>query len=618
MESGLNAPKRRTPVATLREEPAPKRHRIAAASLASAGSGSVNLVYPFWYNVSPPELNPPFLDSSGPLYEQDGRLALRLSNPITEQNRSVALNYDTTTLGLTSAGELTVQVDPEGPLDASNDGLTVKVDGITIEVDQDWDLAVKTDPEGPIQANGSQGLSINVDDTLLIAQDPSSQQYELGLNLSTAGPLTADENGLDIEYDQQSMQLLSPTGTSSGPLLAVKLKPGGGLQKGADGLFATVLSTDSGQAVANVTASPPLSVDNSNISLAVDPNTLQTGSGVLGVNLKDQGGLQTGTSGIGVAVDQSLTVTNNTVEVKPDSTGPVYLSSNGVNVRTDNETVNITNGTNGPQLSVALDPRGCLVSLANVIKLMYKTTLDIQNNFLTVKLKPNGGLSSDENGIYLTNTALASAAFEETFSPSGGSVVRLSSGDPLLRTVCSNVYTNQGVKFPCSYYLLQTNCDGLLTTVLTLRLQAEQLADRTSYNKETTFFTFWVTASSSSVTTDSPTDLQAPELSPKTATPDQLSPLVQRLGAVSPLSLTAETFGGDKYTVCGKGFINQTKNPYLDAQIAPVRLANESSAIVFLFSVTPETCLFDPDAQGDIILGPVSYCCPAKVADSSA
>ncbi|AXB73018.1 fiber 2 [Psittacine adenovirus 1] len=614
MDSGVAVvPKRRVSVTSLREEPTPKRPK----NVPTSASGSVNLVYPFGYNVAPLELNPPFLDSTGPLYEQNGRLAIRLANPLAEQNRAITLNYDSATLGLTSSGNLTVQVDPEGPMNASSDGLTVKVDGLTIEVDQDWELAVKTDPEGPIQPNGSQGLTVNVDDTLLIAQDPTSMQYELGLNLSTAGPLTADENGLDLEYDQESMQLLSPTAGSSGPLLAVRLKPGGGIEKGADGLYATAAagSTLSERTIPTVTASPPLNVNDGTITLSVDPLTMQTGNGTLAVNLKEQGGLQTGTSGIGVAVDQSLAITNNTLEVKPDSAGPVYLTPNGVNVRTDNQTINVTNGNEGPQLSVTLDPEGCLLSLANVIKLVYTPSLDIQNNSLTVKLKPDGGLASDENGIYLANTALTSASLmEEGTSSSINNIVRLSSGDPKVRTVCGNVFSNQGVKFPCSYYLIQTNCDGLLTTVLTLRLQAEQLTDRTTYNKETAFFTFWVSTTSSA---DNPTALQAPDILPKSYSPEYFEPLVQRLGTVSPLSLTADTLGGDKYQVCAKGFVNQSKNPYLDAQIAPV-LLSESSAIVFMFTVTPDTCIFDPDAQGDIILGPLTYCCPAKVVGASS
>lgn len=617
MESRVGQTRKRRPLngGPLREEPVPKKPNLRAGTvMAAAGGGSVNLVYPFWYSVTPPELNPPFLDPTGPLYEQDGHLAIRLATPLGEMNRSVALNYDNSALEVTNSGNLAVKIDPEGPIDTSEEGLTVRVDGVTLEVDADWELAVRTDPEGPIQSNAA-GLTLNVDDTLMVTQDATTQKYELGLNLSTAGPLTADDNGLDLEYDPQSLQLLPAAESSSGPLLAVKLKPGGGIEKGEDGLYAVTSSgggtTGSGT---TITATPPLTLTGGSLALTADPNSLDTANNSLSVKLKQQGGIQASSAGLGVAVDQSLTITDNTLEVQPDPAGPLYISDSGLNVRTDNETVTVTQSASGKQLSVALDPRGCLVSLANVIKLMYKTSLDIDNNFLTVKLKPGGGISSDVDGLYLTNSALSTVNLaEEDATPSGTTVVRLTSGDPRLRTVNSTVLTDQGSKFPCSYFLLQTNAAGLLTTVLTLRLQAEQLAARTDLSKTTSFFTFWVgTGQDDGV----PTALQAPTVLPELPAEQYFTPLVQQLGTTSPQSLNPEVFGGQKFSVCGNGFINDTRNPYFEGRATALSLVGEKPAIGFLFQVPAGPSIFDPATQGDIVLGPVTYCCVAANAVS--
>ncbi|WXH80945.1 MAG: fiber 2 protein [Psittacine adenovirus 12] len=608
MERTKPTPKRRlTNGGPLREESVPKKLRLAATN-----PNNVNLVYPFWFSTAPPQINPPFLNPSGPLYEQDGQLAIRLVPPLSETNRSVALSYDSSALGITSSGALAVKVDPEGPVETSEDGLTVKVDNVTVQVDDDWELAVKTDPEGPIQSNAG-GLTINIDDTLLVSQDAATQQYELGINLSTSGPLTADENGLDLEYDPESLQLIPPTSTASGPLLGVNLKPGGGIEKGTDGLYVavtsmTLSSTEPGN---TLSATPPLSLASGALTLHVEENSLTVQDSALSVKLKQQGGIQSSTAGLGIAVNESMTISNNTLEIKPDPAGPISVSSAGVNLRTDSRTLNVTDSSGGKQLSVALDPDGCLTSSSNVIKLNHGTALSIENNSLNIRLKADGGISADENGLYLTNNVAPAMALMERSVPTQPSAIpKLTSGDPNLRSTCGTVITDQGTKFPCSYFLMQTNCGGMLSTTITLRLRAEDLTARNELSKTVSFFTFWV-----SPCTNSPTPLHAPTVTPTDYKDNCFTPLVAQIGTISPMTLTLELFGGEKHSVYGYGFVNENRNPQVECRVATFTLGNNGDgAIGFLYKLGPTSPIFDPAAKGDIIVGPISYSCFASNA----
>lgn len=271
-ESGAGPRKRSAANA---ESPLPsdakKPKRTVRASTALQNAAQVDLVYPFWHTPDVNGgLNPPFLDSNGPLVDQNGTLYLNVSKPIVIKNRAVDLAHDDS-LAVNGNGELEVNIEPNGPLELTPNGLDVKVDQLSLEV-VDWELCVKLDPDGCIDTS-TDGLVVNIDETLLV------DSRELGVHLNPIGPITADSDGLDLEIDPQTLQ--------------------------------------------------------------VDATS---GAGVLGVHLKNQGGLQAGVSGIGVAVDKSLQIQSNTVEVKPDPNGPLTVDQDGLNLNIDTTTLSVTGG----------------------------------------------------------------------------------------------------------------------------------------------------------------------------------------------------------------------------------------------------------------------------------
>lgn len=261
-----------------------------------AGAPEIDLVYPFGYVTEPVGLNPPFLEGSGPLVDQDGKLTLRVTTPIVIANNSVALAHDPS-LTVDGNGQLAVAVEPEGALDITPDGLEVKVDNVTVEVNDDWELAVKLDPNGCIEST-STGLDVNVDDTLLV-EPGTDGKPELGVHLNTMGPITADSNGIDLEVNQNMFTINTSSGAG---VLELKLKTTGGLQVGTSGLGVAV---DQSLQITNNTLevkpdpAGPLAVTDSGLTLQYDTSefTMNGGKLTLIPNPSPAGSVLTLTSG---------------------------------------------------------------------------------------------------------------------------------------------------------------------------------------------------------------------------------------------------------------------------------------------------------------------------------
>ncbi|ANJ02463.1 fiber [Fowl aviadenovirus 6] len=255
-----------------------------APSATANGNDELDLVYPFWLQNGStgggggggsggnPSLNPPFLDPNGPLAVQNNLLKVNTAAPITVANKAITLAYDPESLELNNQQQLSVKIDPEGPLKPTADGIQLSVDPTTLEVDaDDWELTVNLDLNGPLDATAS-GITVRVDDTLLIEDDDSGQGKELGVNLNPAGPITADQNGLDLEIDDQTLKVNSGT---SGGVLAVQIKPQGGLTSQTDGIQVSTqnsITLNNGALDVKVVADGPLASTANGLTLNYDPS----------------------------------------------------------------------------------------------------------------------------------------------------------------------------------------------------------------------------------------------------------------------------------------------------------------------------------------------------------
>ena len=266
-------------------EPAktPKLQPTARVTV-SAQNAELDLVYPFWYENSSTGGgsggNPSI---NPPLLDPSG--------PLYVQNNML-------------------KVRTGAPIELNNGSITLAYDD-TLTLDNQNKLQINVEPNGPLRSTpdgldlitdntlevdnwelgvkldpdgpidaSASGLNINIDETLLVAEDSTNQRYELGVHLNQDGPITADSDGLDLEINPETLTVTNPSNTG----------------------------------------------------------------GVLSVLLKPQGGLQTSILGIGVAVDRTLAIEQDTVEVKLDPDGPLIASDNGVNLSYDTTDFTVQGG----------------------------------------------------------------------------------------------------------------------------------------------------------------------------------------------------------------------------------------------------------------------------------
>lgn len=304
---------------------------------------TINLTYPFWYTAEDnAEIVPPFIDPTGPLYDQDGKLNIRLTEPITLVNNGVGLRYGPS-LGLFN-NQLVVRVDPEGPLDSTTDGLNVKVDDETITINDDWELAIQFADEQPFSYNNN-GIVLNIDDTLLVSgteTDPLA--YELGVRLNNSGPITADENGVDLEYDSQTLTV--NTNSFNQGVLAVRLNSLGGLGAGESGIGvncdAQSIQLDGNSLAVKFADGQPFETTSEGIVLNIDTSSLQITNNTLSAV----------STGLGVQIDTntlelvSLNGHNQMLKVKIQNDNPIEADNSGIKLLYNTSDF-FDNGTNG-------------------------------------------------------------------------------------------------------------------------------------------------------------------------------------------------------------------------------------------------------------------------------
>lgn len=212
----------------------------------------------------------------------------------------------------------------------------------SLTVDGNGQLAVAVEPESALDITAD-GLEVKVDNVTVEVND----DWELAVKLDPNGCIESTSTGINVNVDDT---LLVEPGTDGKPELGVHLNTNG-----------------------------PITADSNGIDLEVNPNmfTINTssGAGVLELNLKSTGGLQVGSSGLGVAVDQSLEITNNTLEVKPDPAGPLAVTDSGLALQYDTSEFTI----NGGKLALIPNPNpaGSVLTLTSGSANLSSTTANI-------------------------------------------------------------------------------------------------------------------------------------------------------------------------------------------------------------------------------------------------
>nr|AAB88670.1 short fiber protein [Fowl aviadenovirus 10] len=395
---------------------------------------------------------------------------------------------------------------------------------------------------GPLVDQGGQ-LTLNVTDPIIIknrsvdlAHDPSldvNAQGQLAVAVDPEGALTSTPDGLDVKVD-----------------------PSGGLDSTAGGLGVSVddtLLVDQGELGVHLNQQGPITADSSGIDLEINPNMFtvntSTGSGVLELNLKAQGGIQAGSSGVGVSVDESLEIVNNTLEVKPDPSGPLTVSANGLGLKYDNNTLAVTRGA------------------------------------LTVV---GGGSISTPIATFVSGSASLNAYNARMVIPGADA-------------------------FSCAYYLQQWNIQGLLFTSLYLKLDSATMGNRPGDNNSVNakWFTFWVSAylqqcnSGIQAGTVSPSTATLADFEPM-ANRSVSSPWTYSAnGYYEPPSGEFQLFTPVVTGAWTPGNIGIRVLP------VPVSASGDRYTLLCYSLQCTNASIFNPNNSGTMIVGPVLYSCPA-------
>ncbi|UIY90558.1 fiber [Duck adenovirus 2] len=414
---------------------------VKAKKTRSTPSKEIDLTYPFWSdnNNTPPVINPPLVKP--PLFDDNGFLNIKTSDPVRVVNGAVSVVYDDT-LTL-DRGNLSVKIDPNGPIQDTPNGITLNL-GNGLEEDQFGYVTLKVQHDQPIDvssggiginyddesistteglngekqlsvklANGpviidkaSGGLTLDLDDSLLFDQDG------LGVVVNPNGPLNVDGDGVDIDFDTNTLTLVSNSVSQNS--IAVKLDSSSCLAKGPDGL-----------------------------KLAVD-TPLTVSSSTLGLNLSD-----------------SFENTTGTLDIKTQS--PLYKNSNGVGILYDEDSLVLMQSSNSQAISVKLDPASCLIrnndglgvklssplqidSTTQNLKLLVSDTFNTTNNNL--ELKVQSPISQNSNGLQLAfnNTmTLSNGSLGLKINPAGGLIARNGGLSIQVPTACGLVVNNNGI-----------------------------------------------------------------------------------------------------------------------------------------------------------------------------
>ncbi|WPS63628.1 fiber 2 [Aviadenovirus phalacrocoracidae] len=155
---------------------APKTARTSAKP-------EIDLNYPFWYTVSGSDVTPPLLQPTGPLYDNNGLLDVRVMAPLDTKNHAIAFNHDLTLI-VDPSGRASVRVSPDGGIDTTSRG-----------------LAVRINPDGVI-TSGDEGISLNLDGETLWSKSPDKT---IAVKLKPNGVIASNSEGIYLRYNASDL-----------------------------------------------------------------------------------------------------------------------------------------------------------------------------------------------------------------------------------------------------------------------------------------------------------------------------------------------------------------------------------------------------------------------------
>lgn len=270
-----------------------------APSATANGNDELDLVYPFWLQNG----------STGGGGGSGSGGNPSLNPPFLDPNGPLAVQNNL------------LKVNTAAPITVASKALTLSYDPESLELTNQQQLAVKIDPEGPLKTT-TEGIQLSVDPTTLEVDDVD---WELTVKLDPNGPLDSSATGITVKVDDTL--LVEDDGSGQGKELGVHLNPDG-----------------------------PITADQNGLDLEIDNQTLKitpgSAGGVLSVQLKPQGGLNSQSDGIQVVTQNSIEVDNGALDVKVVANGPLSTTPNGLTLNYDTGDFTVNAGT----LSILRNP----------------------------------------------------------------------------------------------------------------------------------------------------------------------------------------------------------------------------------------------------------------------
>lgn len=383
------------------------------ASNTPPKQAKIDLNYPLSTSSNSSSITPPFIQP--PFNSSDGGLTVSVAQPLSINGGSISLNYDNTLETL--QGQLSVKVETDGPIDVTENGLTLSIGdglkkgefgeldvnfangqpfdvsngGITLLID-DESMELTNDP-----SNNQQMLTVKLDDTLV------KDQNGIGINIDPNGPINAGPDGLDIDLDTNTLQLISQNQYKA---LSVKCRSGGGITSN-NGLQIN-LSNNSG-----------LRINNNGLTCffgwGVMPSNVD-GS----ITLKSANPIAITNQGITLKYGKGITMIGDVLSVNCGN-GLNLNSSNGVSINYDPTYFSIS-PDNALTLNSYSSPSKCILQsgigldsytakvMANIngnlyeFKCAYSAILNaangVVNGYLTIKINDTAIKSLSLNTIY--------------------------------------------------------------------------------------------------------------------------------------------------------------------------------------------------------------------------
>ena len=388
-----------------------------------ARASTPDLVYPFDEGFVTPM--PPFLDAGSGLEVSGLKLAVKSIPPLGTKNNALTVKIGPG-LSINNNGELvssssvtaqppldnsggSLQLNISDPLDVVNNKLTVKT-GNGLQLDSNNALMVKTTSA---LSNSTDGLAINTTAPINVSGGTLSLNVSNNFSVSQ-GSLTLTRPSLPLQVGSQGqIELLSSNAFSTTGGVLDLHPPTAPLTITSGSL---TLNTDNTMRRVNNQLGlnqpiVPLTLTNGQLGVNLSTDTMEVKNSSLSVKLDQTGPVSSTGAGLTLNVDQNagLEVKQSSLALKTDPTGPVTTGPGGLNLQISPNTLTVTNNS----LDVKLDANGPITSTSNGLTMGVSAPLTVSGKSISLKTgdgikTSNGAVTLDiGNGLQMTNSQLS-------------------------------------------------------------------------------------------------------------------------------------------------------------------------------------------------------------------